>query len=83
MDDVSLTLPVHYEGRQLDLPLRIVTGGFTTKFAVLIEGVEVIFEPDDAGELRAIIYHQDQILTPLPSAGVLQAAQAVLQDLLG
>ena len=77
----ELQLPVTYNNINYDFPLRIVPQGFVYHFAVQVGDVEVIFERDDSGELRAIIYNQDVITGKLPDTGLLKAIIEVLEQL--
>ena len=56
MDD-ELKLPVNYNGEEREYPFRVIPQGFATRFAVLVNDVEVIFERDDQGDFRAMIYN--------------------------
>ena len=74
-------LPVTYKNVDYDFPLRIVPRGFVYHFAVQVGDAEVIFERDDEGSLRAIIYNQDVMPGKLPEAGLLEAIINVLEQL--
>jgi hypothetical protein len=54
MEEIFI-LPVEYNGKQLEFEVRLVVLGYTHKFLVDINGSEVIFEPDEAREYRAIL----------------------------
>ncbi len=77
----GLMLPVTYKGEELSFPLRIVPQGYVYRFAVLIHDIEVIYERDDAGELRALIARPDEVLLPLPDTDLVMAVGEVLQSL--
>ncbi len=79
--DEELILPVVYKGREYGFPFRVLVQGFATRYAVLVEGVEVIYERDDSGELRAIIYGQEDQGLRLPEPGLLQAISEVIEML--
>ena len=77
MNDV-FALPVSYQGRELELPFKIVAQGYATSYVDAVGEVEVNFERDDFGELRAVIYDQDQITTKLPESSLLEAINGPL-----
>ena len=47
-------LPVEYLGETIELPLTIITHGYTYRLQVEIEGKKLVFEKDDQGEYRVI-----------------------------
>lgn len=47
-------LPVMYKGHEVVLPSRLVQRGYSYAIYVEVEGVEVIFEPDEERNFRAI-----------------------------
>lgn len=57
-------LPVKYKGGELMLPSRLVQMGYTFKVYVQIEGVEVIFEPDEERNFRAIVESSVKAVDP-------------------
>ncbi len=79
--DEELILPVVYMGKEYGFPFRVLVQGFATRYAVLVEGVEVIYERDDSGEFRALVYDQEQTGARLPEPGLLQAISEVIEML--
>ena len=77
----ELVLPVTYNGQDYDFPLRIVSMGYVYQFAVQVNSTEVIFERDDSGHIRAIVYNQDVVTGQSPNQGLLAAIAAVLEQL--
>ena len=55
----SFTLTVHYKGeeRSFDAELRML--GYTHKIAVNINGAELLFEPDEERNYRAVLSEKD------------------------
>lgn len=49
-----LVLPVEYLGATIELPLTIITHGYTYQLQIDIEGKKLVFEKDDQGEYRVI-----------------------------
>ena len=80
MDDIY-TLPVSYRGEELEFPLRVVAGRYGLRYLVNLDGVELVFERDDAGELRGIIYNPDETPGKLPEPALIEAVGAVIQQL--
>ena len=48
-------LPVIFKGSELMLPAKLVQMGYTYKIFVTVNEQEIIFEPDEERNLRAII----------------------------
>lgn len=51
-------LPVAYHGQELLLPARLIQIGYTYKIYIAVEGQEIIFEPDEERNFRAMIEHE-------------------------
>lgn len=47
-------LPVEYNGREFVLPGRFVRRGYSYGIYIEVDGVEVMFEPDEERNLRAV-----------------------------
>lgn len=56
----SLVLPLKHHGREIEFEVRAFRYGYTHRVEVMIEGLPVIFEPDEEGNYRAL----------LPAAGI-------------
>ena len=74
-------LPVTYKGKDLLLPAQLIRFGYTHKFKISVNEINVMFEPDEEGVYRAMIdvasgdkLHEDH-------QGLLQQIARVLQDL--
>jgi len=48
------TLSVPYGGEERTFTAQLLLQGYTHKFKIIIDKTEVIFEPDEEGEYRAI-----------------------------
>jgi hypothetical protein len=53
--DHHFALPISYKGVDQDLDARMQSWAYGYRFFVLIDGVEWVFERDDAGEYRALM----------------------------
>ncbi len=59
--DEPFSITVGYHGKEYSFEARLVTVGYTHKFVVMINGMEVIYEPDEERNYRAIINVADQV----------------------
>ena len=82
MNDV-FALPVAYNGNDFEFPFKIVAQGYTHRYVVSVDDVEVVYERDDQGAFRALIYHLELITTKLPERDLLEAISNVIQELTG
>lgn len=55
----SFKIPVLFNHKELSFPANLLTPGYTHKIMVDVNGLNIIFEPDEEGNYRAII---DEIL---------------------
>ena len=53
--DESLTITVSVQGKEYSFDAKLVTIGYTHRLILLINGLEVIFEPDEERHYRAIM----------------------------
>ena len=58
--DGPFTISIFYHGGEFTYEARLVTAGYIHKFIVMINEMEVIFEPDEERNYRAIINDVDQ-----------------------
>ena len=71
-------LPVEYKGISYNLPSRLVQMGYSYKIYVQWFDVEIIFEPDEERNFRAIVERDDkQVVT----TGLLQAISDALSSI--
>ncbi len=82
MDD-ALQLPVYYRGETLEFPFRVAHLGYVRRFVVQVQEVEVHYETDDSGELRAVIPHINELRAPLPERELLEAIGESIGKLIG
>ena len=59
MED-SFSIDVDFKGKEYSFEARLATVGYTHKFYIVINGVEVTFEPDEERNYRAILNSSDQ-----------------------
>lgn len=54
--DGSYTITVQYKGAEYNFEARLDTAGYIPRFYVLINGLEVAYEPDEDRNYRAILH---------------------------
>ena len=59
MED-SFSIDVDFRGREYSFEAILVAVGYTHKFRIVINGVEVTFEPDEERNYRAILNTSDK-----------------------
>lgn len=58
--DESFTIAVSLLRKEYSFDARLITIGYTHKFIVLINGLEVNYEPDEERNYRAVLIAVDQ-----------------------
>ncbi len=58
-------LHVTHQGQERELPARFERWGYTHRFAVLINEVTYLFEPDEEGSYRVLTERSDTIAAPV------------------
>ena len=53
-------LTIQYNGREYTFEARLAIMGYTHKFYVVVNGKEVVYEPDEERKYRAILNAADQ-----------------------
>ena len=79
MED-ALHLPVTYKGTDLEFPVVVRKWGLSYRFEVDVDGTPVYFEPDEEGNLRAIIEEGPQ--RKMPPLELLKIIGETLQSIL-
>ncbi len=74
-------LPVEYNGNEKLFPAELQPMGFTHKIKVTVEGIEILFEPDEERNYRAVNYDSGKSISI--DLGLLQAICKTLDDLFG
>ncbi len=55
----SFTLKINYRGEELIFPGELRITGYTHKIAIVVENTEILFEPDEEGNYRALLSDSD------------------------
>ncbi|HVU58476.1 MAG TPA: hypothetical protein VHD83_25620 [Puia sp.] len=72
-------IPVEYQGIEREFEARVQVWQYGHRFFVLVEGVELVFERDDAGDYRALT--PEGYTGKLPERGLVQAIAEMLDAL--
>ncbi len=56
----SFGIEVEFKGKVYDFEAQLVSTGYTYKFCVIINGIEVVYEPDEERSYRAMVNGTDQ-----------------------
>lgn len=75
--DESFELPVEYEGGELLLPAKLVRRGYGYKIHVEVDSHEIIFEPDEERNWRAVM--DNSPVAKNISLGIIQAIIEALE----
>ena len=59
--DEGFIIEVSYQEKEYSFEARLITVGYTHKFIVVINGIEVNYEPDEETHYRAIVNVSDNI----------------------
>lgn len=81
--DEPFLIPVSYLGKDLEYEGRLHIMGYIHKIEINIDGIPVIFEPDEERNYRALVSHEQINKSKQLSAGLLQAIAMRLNSLLG
>lgn len=54
MED-GFSIDVEYRGAKMSFDVALSSTGYTHKFQVIIDGIEVIYEPDEERNYRAVV----------------------------
>lgn len=76
-------LPVEYKGKELLFPAELLPMGFTHKIKVTVNGTEILFEPDEERNYRAVIANVDMDKIASLDKDLLQLICTTLDELFG
>ena len=79
--ETSFELPVHYKGQDIELPMRLVSFGYTYRFVVQAGEAEIVIEKDEQGELRALI-DPEQVHVRQVDAALIEAIMNSIQQII-
>jgi hypothetical protein len=55
MDESSFDIPVTFKNQELLFPAEFLQQGYTYKFQIDVNGIDMFFEKDDEGNYRALV----------------------------
>jgi hypothetical protein len=76
-------LPVDYNGKELVFPAELLPMGFTHKIKVTVEGVDILFEPDEERNYRAMAIDTERVNMEKLDKNLLQVICLTLDQLFG
>lgn len=80
MDEFELAL--HFKGKDILLPVKLINYGSSYKLEVKVEGTNVLFEPDEERNWRALISYEDIQANKKLDKDLLQLIAAELDSIL-
>lgn len=80
--DETFMIPVSYMGKELEYEGRLRILGYLHKIEIDMDGVVVVFEPDEERNYRALISPEQMDKSKQLSAGLLEAIANQLNSLL-
>jgi hypothetical protein len=81
MNDSTL-LPVNYNNKTYQFPIRIVNFGYVAKIEIEIDETKVLFERDDEHNWRAGLSYEDTQAGKKIDGGLLQAIAEVIEQVM-
>jgi hypothetical protein len=79
MDDI-LQIPVTYKGQEIDFEAKLLNMGYMYKIQVDVYGQQVLFEPDEERNFRAMLDPNDLEKGNYIEVGLLKAIAEVLES---
>ena len=79
--DHHFSIPVTYKAVEMQFEVRVQVWAYGRRFYVLVEGVEVLFEQDEEGSIRAILPVEEKV--KMPAKELLQEIAAVIGEITG
>ena len=76
-------IQVDYKGKEIFFPAELLPMGYTHKIKVTVEEIEILFEPDEERNYRAVMGDADQDKTGQLNKDILQAISETLHKLFG
>jgi DNA polymerase/3'-5' exonuclease PolX len=80
--DEPFIITVPYKGEEINLEAQLQLTGYTHRFRVVIDEVDIFFEPDEERQYRAIIPPEQAEAARRIDHALLQAVAATLHEVL-
>jgi hypothetical protein len=75
----TFTLSVTYHNKTREFTAELRVTGYTHRIVVMVDKQEVVFEPDEERNYRAVIYESEERQNP-PEAGLIKAIAGELEE---
>jgi hypothetical protein len=75
-------LPVTFNGEEILFPAELWAMGFSYKIKIIVDGIDIFFEPDEEKNYRATIADSDRDKASLIRKDLLQVISETLKELL-
>jgi hypothetical protein len=79
----TFELPVEYKGKEMLLPAELLRMGFTHKIRVTVTDTDILFEPDEERNYRAVVAETDRDKIASLPTDLLQLICQTLDELFG
>jgi hypothetical protein len=80
--DEEFELPVSFNNKTLNFTARLLYYGYSSKLEVDIDGSQVLFEPDEERNWRALIAYEELNANKKISAELLKAIACSIEEIL-
>jgi len=75
------SIDLFYQGKEYSFEVSLVSLGYTHRFFVLINGIEVFYEPDEERKYRAILKDADQVKANNFDIGLIRALGEKIEEI--
>jgi len=75
----TFTLTVTYRNTTREFTAELRVTGYTHRIVIMVDKQEVVFEPDEERNYRAVIYESEEKQNP-PDAGLIKAIAEELEE---
>jgi hypothetical protein len=79
--DHHFSIPVTYKGVELQMETRMQVWSYGRRFYVMVDGVEVLFEMDEEGAIRAVLPPEEE--GKMPGKELLREIASVIEQISG
>ncbi|WP_127125055.1 hypothetical protein [Pseudoflavitalea rhizosphaerae] len=76
----EIEIPVTWKGKELSFPARLQQTGYTHRILVDVDGVEIVLEPDEEKNYRAMLVDPDHPDAKRLDAGLIAAIVEVVES---
>jgi hypothetical protein len=80
--DNEFELPVRFNNKELNFPVRLLNYGYSYKLEVDIDGTKLLFEPDEERNWRALIAYEELNANKKLNIGLLKAIASSIEEMM-